>query len=605
MFDFLLEPFSFRRTPAVLTVSELATLGPVREPERSQVSRLMRHFLERFFNHETASPDGDAKTLLVQIACAAGLPGFLVALYLDPMYHRETPPPYWLQVNHHLFFVLYSFVAMGIAMVFEWDMFFPDLLDVQILKTLPVKDRNVFLGRVAAIAILVGGFLIDSNFLAPTIMHITLNPPHPGRFTAGHLVAVLLSGLFSAAFTLALQGSLLSLLGERVFRRLSLALQGLLIALLVMILLLFPSLSGLLPVLLESHSFYAYCFPPLWFLGIYQCIIEGADVPAIFTTLAAIGLIATGAAVALTMLTYPIAYMRRVRQVIEGPGKQYNGRSRTGPLARWLGGLFDRAFLRRPGRRAVHSFISQTLFRVPRYRIYLVLYCGVGLSIVVSTLFNFRVVHQHILLDVPADGVRASIAIVGLWTIAGLRVALASSGNRIGSWVFQLVLGRPPVLSSALELSESAQVWVVKWSAIVTMSAILLLHEIAPPALGALPAMTAQCVVGLGLCILLTDIFFLKFTRIALAGERPRERSSVAFAVVLYFTLFPAVVAASVGAQLWMEGGIARACFAVAAIAAAHAGLRWIHGTVMQDYCDCPALEDGEEDFPVRLGLRY
>ncbi len=436
MLEFLLEPFSFRRTPAVSTVNELASLGPVREPQRSQVSLLMRHFLQRFFNHETASPDGDAKTLLVQIACAAGLPGFLVALYLDPIYHRTTPPPYWLQVNHHLFFVLYSFAAMGIAMVFEWDLFFPDLLDVQILKPLPVNDRNVFLGRIVAIAILIGGFLIDSNFLAPTIMHITLNPPHPGRFTIGHLVAVLLSGMFAAAFTLALQGSLLSLLGERVFRRLSLVMQGLLIALFVMMLLLFPAFSGLLPVILQSHNFLAFCFPPFWFLGIYQWMIEGPEVPSVFRTLAAVGFIATGAAAALTMLTYPIAYIRRTRQVIEGPGKQSSRRRLTGPLSRRLMTMFDRAFLRRPARRAVYSFISQTLFRVPRYRIYLVLFCGVGFSIVASTLLNFRVVHQKILLDVSADGVRASIAMVALWTIAGLRIALASSGNRTGNWIF-------------------------------------------------------------------------------------------------------------------------------------------------------------------------
>jgi len=605
MLDFLLEPFSFRRTPPVLTVNELAALGPVREPERSQLSRLMRHFLERFFNHETASPDGDSKTLLVQIACAAGLPGFLVALYLDPIYHRATPPPYWLQVNHHLFFVLYSFVVMGIAMVFEWDLFFPDLLDMQILKPLPVRERNVFLGRVFAIALLVGGFLIDSNFLAPTVMHITLNPPHPGRFTAGHAIAVLLSGLFAAAFTLALQSSLLSLFGERVFRRLSLALQGLLIAFFVMLLLLFPVLSGLLPAILQSHNFIAYCFPPFWFLGTYQWIIEGTEVPSIFRTLASVGFIATGIAVVLTMLTYPIAYIRRVRHVIEGPGRQSSRAHLLRPLTRWVGGLFDRAFLRRPVRRAVYCFISQTLFRVPRYRIYLVLYCGVGLSIVASTLLNARVVDERIWFDVSADGLRASIAIVALWTITGLRITLASSGNRIGSWVFQVILGRPPVFSSAQEISKTAQVWVVTCSTVVTMSSVFLLHAIAPSELRTLSAMTAQSIAGLGVCILLTDILFIRFTRTALSGERSRESASLAFAVLLYFTLFPAVVAAAVGMQRWMEGNALHACLGVAGIAAMHTGFRKIHRTFVRDYSDCPALEEGEEDFPLKLGLRY
>jgi hypothetical protein len=604
MFDFLLDGFSFRRTPAVLTVSELAALGPVHEPERNQISRLVRHFLERFFNHESASPDADSKTLLVQIACATALPGFLVALWLDPIYHRPTPPPYWLQVNHHLFFVLYSCVAMGIAMVFEWDLFFPDLLDVQILKTLPVKDRDVFLGRIAAIAVLVGGFLVDSNFLAPVIMHITLNPPSPGRFTAGHLLAVLLSGLFSAAFTLALQGTMLSLLGERMFRRVSLLLQGLLITLFVLLLLLFPAYSGLLPSLLRSGSFAALCFPPLWFLGIYQCAIEGAAAPPIFATLARIGFIATGAAIGLTMLTYPVAYLRRVRQVIEGPGKQNSGRHRTSPLARWGGGIFDRAVLRRPLCRAVYWFISQTLFRVQRYRIYLVLYCGVGLSVVVSTVFNLRVVRQEISWEILADGVRAAIAIAGLWTITGLRIALASSGNRSGSWVFHVLLGRPPEFSSAVELSRSTQVWVVIWSSIVTLSAIILLHAIAPPQVCTLPTTLAQLIAGIGFCVLLTDVLFLRFTRIAFAGERPRENSSVAFAVLAYFTLFPVFIAASVGLQLWIERSALHAGLAIGLLAAVHVGIQRFHRAILHDYSQCPALEDGEEEFPIKLSLR-
>lgn len=119
-----------------LALNAQAALGAVREPRRSQFSLLVRHFLERFFNHETASPDGDAKTRIVQIAFATGLPPFMIAIYLWPVYHpviqfRQNhpipvgPPAYWLQVNHHFFFVVYSFVAIGIATVFEWDMFFP------------------------------------------------------------------------------------------------------------------------------------------------------------------------------------------------------------------------------------------------------------------------------------------------------------------------------------------------------------------------------------------------------------------------------------------------------------------------------------------------
>src|ERR1700679_3802049 len=144
MSEFIQRIFQRSDSPA-MSLNTQAALGPVRQPERSQVSHLVHHFLERFFNHETASVDGDAKARMVLIACAAGLPGFVVAMYLWPIYHPmiispHSKPPhvlpsYWLQVNHHFFFVTYSLVAMGLAVVYEWDMFFPDLLDVLVLGT--------------------------------------------------------------------------------------------------------------------------------------------------------------------------------------------------------------------------------------------------------------------------------------------------------------------------------------------------------------------------------------------------------------------------------------------------------------------------------------
>src|SRR5258708_8738700 len=195
----------FERTEfTVQSLNVQAAMGPVRVPHRSQLSLLTRHFLERFFNHETASPDGDAKTRMVQIAVVAGLPPLLVAMYLWPTYHpfphwppgqtRIGPPPYWAQVNHHLFFILYAFVAMGIAAVWEWDLFFPDLLDAMVLGTLPAPDRRVFLARVAAIAGFLGGFLGDANVPAAGVLVVGTDPPNAGWFLAGDVLAVFASG---------------------------------------------------------------------------------------------------------------------------------------------------------------------------------------------------------------------------------------------------------------------------------------------------------------------------------------------------------------------------------------------------------------------------
>src|SRR6185437_12740086 len=400
-----IERFLLMSDSEVLGLNEQAGLGPVWQPQRSQFSHLVRHFLERFFNHETASPAGDARMRLILIAFVTGLPPFMVAIYLWPVYHAFIavpqkhhvslvlgPPSYWVQVNHHFFFVLYSFVALGIATVFEWDLFLPDLLDLLVLNSLPIPARRLFFARAAAIAVLVGGFLFDANLLATAALPEAIDPPSLPRFLAGHVIAVAAGGLFAAAFVLASQGLLIFVFGERWFRKFSLLVQGSILAILLLMLLLFPVYSGATPVLVHSHSFAARCFPPLWFLGIYQRLMEGPSALPAYTQLARIGYLATLGTIAFAVVIYPLAYRRRIHSLVEGA----NSRSARNRLARPLHRLLHVFVVPRPVHRAVFHFIGQTLLRVPRYRIYLVLYGSVGFAVVAATVLRFMVVHGEV-----------------------------------------------------------------------------------------------------------------------------------------------------------------------------------------------------------------
>ena len=598
--------------PEALSLNAQAALGAVHEPQRSQLSLLVRHFLERFFNHETASPDGDAKVRLVLIAVATGIPGFMVALYLYPAYHpfigwppgrplNADPPPYWLQVNHHFFFVLYSFVALGIITVFEWDLFFPDLLDVFVLTTLPIQDRRLFLARVSAIAIFIVGFLLDANMLAPLVIPASFDPPNLAPLLMGHIVAVLGSGLFSAAFILAIQGTLLAVLGERLVRRISLALQGLSITLLLLLLLLFPVLSAAVPVFLQSGSRYVLYFPPFWFLGIYQRVLEGPSALPIYARLAQTGCAALAVCIALAMFAYPVAYIRKVRELVVGPGKH----DTRGWVARPLHNALHASLLRIPARRAIFHFISQTIFRIPRYRIYLVLYSGVGLAVFFASVLRLTVAHEQVHVQISPDGVRSVLAIVPFWVIAGLRMAFVSPGNRQGSWIFRVTHGRPPHFATALHQSAAAQLWTLIWATTATFAAAIALGFVAPPELHTLRAAASECIVAFALCLLLTDLLFLDVKAIAFSGEPAREDPNLALTLLKCFTFLPAIVWLPVVAEPWIEAGIPHLALAAAAIAILHIGLRRRHRSILQEHCNMLGLEDGEEDFPMKLGLRY
>jgi hypothetical protein len=597
--------------PKILPLNEQAALGPLEPPRRSQFVHLVRLFLERFFHHQAASPDGDAKARLILLAFAAGIPGLMVSVYLWPVYHpmrgwppdhpsNGGPPPYWLQVNHHFFFALYSFVVIGIVTVFEWDLFFPDLLDVQVLTTLPISSGRLFRARIAAVAIFVAGFLFDANILAPLILPEAIDPPSLLRFLGGHLSAVLLAGVFAAALVVALQGLLLALFGERLFRKLSLLLQGLLISLLLLLLLLFPVLSGVVPTLLQSGRVSILCFPPFWFLGLYQRLMEGPAALPVYVRLARIGCMATMGATALAVLVYPMAYRRRVRQLVEGAA--------TRSARDWMGLAFERllnaVIVRLPVRRAVFHFVGPTLVRVPRYRIYLVLYGAVGLSVVSATLLRFTAVNHHVRVAIAVDGVRAAQAVAAFWMVAGLRVAFLWPADRSAGWIFRLIQGDPPELAPALNRRVAAERWALLAAGAVTFGGLTLSRLISPPGLLSLPATAAQWLVSAAMCLLLTDIFFLHVTDVPFAPVRAREEDNLALTLLKFFTFFPLIAWIPLAAEPWIEGKGWHFAAAGAVAVAAHLGLRTRRHRVVRAYTSVPGLEEGEEDFPMKLGLR-
>ena len=595
----------------ILSLNAQAARGAIREPERSQFAHLLRHFLARFFNHETASPDGDAKTRLVQIAFAAGLPGFVVSLYLWPVYHpfrgwppghpsNGGPPPYWLQVNHHFFFVVYSFVVMGIVSVFEWDMFFPDLLDVFVLKPLPISGRTIFLARIVAIAILLMGFLFDANFLAPLVLPSATDPPNLPRFLAGHVLAVIGSGVFAATFVLAFECIVLSAFGERWFRRVSLVLQGCAVAAFLMILLLFPVFSGVVPELLRSGAWYVRCFPLFWFLGIYQRILEGPSALPIYAQLARTGCMATLLAAMIVVFTYPLAYVRRTRQLIEGGATHPN----RDWLAHFISRMVNSLIARAPEQRAIFHYVTQTLFRVPRYRIYLVLYGGVGLSIVVASVLRFSVVQNQVRAGISAGGLRATIGIVAFWAIAGLRVTFLSPGNQQGSWIFHSIHGRPPEIHTALKQLHAVRIWALLFVSTVTGTACLVTWVIAPSAFFTWRAGAAQFLTAAGICLLLNDLFFLHVTTLAFTGEDTGESPNLAIAIAKYFTFFPLVVWLSLTSGPWIECADWRYIAIPVGLVVAHWLIGQRHSELVRHYCLLYDLLDRENLFLLRLDLR-
>jgi hypothetical protein len=229
----------------------------------------------------------------------------------------------------------------------------------------------------------------------------------------------------------------------------------------------------------------------------------------------------------------------------------------------------------------------------------------VGLSVVVASVLRLAVAHNQVRVEISADGIRAAIAIVAFWTIAGLRMAFVSPGNRQGSWAFRIVHGRPPQLDTAMQLLQAAKVWVLLWAGLVTLAAILAFRTFAPAELLTRPATASLLLIAAAMCLLLTDILFLNVKTVAFTGEPAREQSNLALTVLKYFTFLPVIVWLPVATEPWIEASIRHFGVAAAAIIAAHLALERVHRRIIREHCNMPGLEDDEEDFPMKLGLRY
>ena len=586
-------------TPAepVLSLEVQAKMPRTNPEEPIQFQVLVRHFLERFFNNEMASSDDGGKRRLIQVACAIGIPGFVMALYLYPMYHLPRGHrPYWAQVSDHYFYVVYSLVALGVVTIFEWDFFFPDLLDVFVLSTLPVKDHRLFRARIAAVALFVVGFLFDSNFLAPLVLPAATEPPNMARLLTAHVLAVALSGIFAAAFVLALQAMLLGILGGRAFSRVSLLLQGFSITALLVVLLLSPIEAGALRELMRAKNTAALCFPPFWFLGLYQRVLEGAGAPLIFGQLARIGCTATALAIALAMFCYPFAYSRKTRELVVGSGKANTHPWIVRPINKWL----NAALLRSPIHRAIWNFISQTLLRVQRYRIFLVMYGGLGLALIAASTLRLRSLHGAVHIGVSSDGLRAAIPIVIFWTVAGLRMSFHSPTDHRGAWVFRITGGRP-----GLEQLMATKRWVLLWAVILSLGTLALMHAIAPNDFRAWQVNVVQVLVAVGLSLLLTDIFFLAVKTVPFTGTRPKPATHLVAVLIQYLGLFPVLIFITLGAEDLMQASMMRVAFATVMIAALHLGMELLHRKIVAEYSNQAELDEDQEEFPQTLGLRY
>jgi hypothetical protein len=112
-------------------------------------------------------------------------------------------------------------------------------------------------------------------------------------------------------------------------------------------------------------------------------------------------------------------------------------------------------------------------------------------------------------------------------------------------------------------------------------------------------------VVALGWSLVLTDLFFLNVTTIPFTGARSNSATNFALLLIPYLGFFPAVVMFTVALEPIIEASLGHLAIAAGVMAGAHLLLRAMHRSRIAEHVQRIDADEDEEEFPLRLGLRY
>jgi hypothetical protein len=569
--------------------------APQDERQMTVFEVLTRHLLFRLTHNEALGEEIPAR--LIQVVYMLALPGVLVALFLVMAYHPPKgigPRPYWSQVSDHYIYTVYSFVVMGVITIFEWELLFPDLLDVFVLSALPIKKQALLRARLLALGIFLGLAVVGVNILGAAFFPV-LAELHLMwiRHTAAHLAATVMAGTFAAALFVALQGLMLCVLGRKILGWISPVAQAASMVALLTVLFLTPLIAGNIEMLFATGGPVVRWFPPFWFLGVYEFVMHGGGGSPIWGSLAGTAALATAGALVLAAATYPLAYARRVKQLVEG----VDSRHKRSVVASGVRTVLHSTLLRSAQVRAVYHFISQTILRVPRLRLYLTMYAGVGLALAISGAVLLAIQNEHIRLRTSEIGLRAVMPLLVFLLVVGMRTAMDAPVGLQGSWLFMVVHGRP-----LQEHLRAVFLWVSVAVSATALVAVVVVELLAPASMHRWLPIAAQVVVAVGMTVLLTRVFLLRIREIPFTVTRVPSTRDLPISFVRYMVIFPWLVLYVVGHEAWVESSVMNLALTVVLLAGIYLLLGWMRTEYLKRRESDSAADDSV--LVHRLGLQ-
>ncbi len=514
------------------------------EETHSTGFELRRHFFLRFFDSDLVTTPGQWR---VVAGGALALILSLSILYSQAYYHKyrmlnalATEEPYRTAVLADVLFVItLAIFLMGLFTTLQWPSLFPGLRDYLALAALPVRMGQIFVARFTALVSLAALFVVALNLLPSFVLPLAMAGDYYGHAAIRQIPAMFASCVLASWFVffslVALQGALLNVLPVRWFPRVSLAVQGALLAILLCGLPLVFSIPDLHP-WMNLRPAWAVWAPPVWFLGLDQAIVGSREPFALRLAWLSVGGVA--GAFALAVLTYLWSFRRHRARVLESPSIE------TAAARPWSSRLAER-LIGDPRELGVFSFVAKMLGRSRQHRLVLTAFAAIALALIVESFVSLAAAHGFRGFSVQTPGLKQAVIAaplaLSLFVLSGYRYLFRLPVELRANWIFQI--------------NERGN----RLAYLDGVERFLVCFAVAPVALLTLPlevrflGAAAGCI-SAGLCLvpslilmelLLTQFDRIPFTSAYLPGQKPLTETVLRYtvAVVLYVTVLSSVIA--------------------------------------------------------------
>jgi hypothetical protein len=507
--------------------------------ERRQFRILYRDFLFRIVDLDLLSPSGEIQNLLVQLAALLAAFNFVVAVLYVPRYATSILPSEQLLMaawGDQEFLIATTIAIAGLFAVLSWNALFPDRRDSFVLGPLPVRTGIIFAAKIAALATALGISVAAINIFTGLFYPFLVTPPQGSalRSFSAYWVTMTAAGLLVFCALLAVQGLAALLLRYRLFLRLSSFLQLAAFFLILGVYFLTPALATLPGLTASANRHLLAWLPSFWFLALFQEL--NGTTHLVFGPLAERAVWSLFAAISIAGATYPLAYYRNFRRIIEQPDIAPTDRSRR---ATRIGRFIAARYFSRSLESAIFLFMVRTIARSRQHRLLLAAYGGAGLAIALAYAKGLWYGYSNERWYQLNQPLLIGSFVLLSFVVIGARAALALPIALPANWIFRITaVHRPAAYFAAVRKSLFTLTVIPVW----ILSAIL--YFSIWPARPALEHMAVLVMTG----FLLVDRALYQFRKIPFACSYLPGKANLKMKLGIYGVAF--LFFADVGVQI-------------------------------------------------------